>query len=129
MSRNADVLREDARLRALRLIAANPHITQRELARELGISLGATHYMLRALVETDLVILVPSTQSEGKQSYSYVLTSKGLTEKALVAARFFQRKRNEYDALRAEIEDLSAELGKVGLTACDHQACSKPSKS
>lgn len=111
MSTKADGLREDARLRALRLIASRPQITQRELAGELGISLGATHYMLRALTETGLIKLARFSQSKNKQGYAYVLTPQGLAEKALVGARFLERKRAEYEALRAEIEDLSAELG------------------
>ena len=128
MSSKADVLREDARLRALRFIAANPHITQRELAGELGISLGATHYMLRALTEAGLIKLARFSQSKNKQGYAYVLTPHGLTEKALVAARFLERKRAEYDALRAEIEDLSAELGQGEGAAPGDQDCGKPAK-
>jgi EPS-associated MarR family transcriptional regulator len=107
-------LREDARLRALRLIEARPQITQRELAGELGISLGATHYMLRALAERGVIKLARFSQSSNKQGYYYILTPKGLTEKAAVAARFLERKRAEYEALRAEIEELSAELGQDG---------------
>lgn len=112
MSSKAERLREDARLRALRLIEARPQITQREIAGELGISLGATHYMLRALAERGVVKLARFSQSSNKQGYSYVLTPKGLAEKAAVAARFLERKRAEYEALRAEIEELSAELGE-----------------
>lgn len=112
MSSKADGLREDARLRALRLIEARPQITQRELAGELGISLGATHYMLRALTEMGLIKLARFSQSKNKQGYAYVLTPQGLTEKALVAARFLERKRAEYVALCAEIAELSAELGE-----------------
>lgn len=111
----ARALREDARLRALRLIEARPQITQRELAGELGISLGATHYMLRALAERGLIKLARFSQSTNKRGYSYFLTPKGLAEKAVVAARFLERKRAEYEALRTEIEELSAELGEGKL--------------
>lgn len=128
MSSKADGLREDARLRALRLIAARPQITQRELAAELGISLGATHYILRALIQTGLIKLARFSQSKDKQGYAYVLAPQGLTEKALVAARFLERKRAEYEALRAEIEELSAELGQGQKAAPDDQGCGKPVK-
>lgn len=125
MRRKAHELREDARLRALRLIEARPQITQRELAAELGVSLGATHYMLRGLVETGLIKLVRFSKSKNKQGYSYILTPKGFSEKAAVAARFLQRKRVEYEALRAEIEELSAELRECGMVESGAQANDK----
>jgi EPS-associated MarR family transcriptional regulator len=110
VSRQAEQLREEARFKALRLIDANPRITQRELADNLGISLGATHYMLRALAERGLVKLGRFSASEDKRGYAYALTPKGLSEKAAITVRFLARKRAEYDLLKAEIEQLSAEL-------------------
>lgn len=110
MSRRSDELREEAKLRALRLISIDPSITQRALAEELGISLGATHYMLRALAERGLVKLGRFSAAKHKRGYVYVLTSKGLSEKTAITARFLRRKRAEYDALRIEIDQLSSEL-------------------
>ena len=101
---------EDARLRVLRLIATNPEITQREMAEKLGISLGAVHYMVRALAERGLVKWDRFSHAESKRGYAYVLTPKGLAEKAAITARFLARKRLEYAALRAELEELAAEL-------------------
>ena len=112
MSRRSDELREEARLRALRLISADPTITQRALAEELGISLGATHYMLRALAERGLVKFRRFSEAKDKRGYAYVLTRNGLAEKTAITARFLVRKRAEYDALRSEIDELSAELGQ-----------------
>lgn len=111
MTSRADQLREDARLRALRLINTNPKITQREMAAELGISLGATHYMLRALAERGLVKVARFSASNTKQAYIYVITPRGIAEKSAIAARFLVRKRAEYEALRKEIEELGAEIG------------------
>lgn len=102
--------RDDARLRALRLIDANPQISQRQLARELGISLGATHYLLRALTEAGMVRLGRFAASRRKQDYAYVLTPKGISQKAVMMAEFLVRKRAEYEALREEIDALSQEL-------------------
>lgn len=113
MTRKSSELREDARFRALRLIEGRPDITQRELAEALGISLGATHYMIRAFVERGLVRLARFLSSENTRAYSYVLTPRGLSEKASITARFLARKRTEYAALHAEIEELSAELGAL----------------
>jgi EPS-associated MarR family transcriptional regulator len=110
VTQRAEQVREDARLRALRLIGANPNITQRQLADALGISLGATHYMLSALAERGFVKLGRFSAAQDKRRYVYVLTPSGIAEKAAIATRFLVRKSAEYEALRAEIEDLSAEL-------------------
>lgn len=110
MTQRSDHLREDARLRALRLIEVNPSITQRELAEALGISLGSTHYMLSALTERGFLKLRRFSAARDRRGYAYILTPSGLAEKAAIAARFLARKLNEYEALRAEIEELSAEL-------------------
>ncbi len=122
MGSKAEKAREDARLRALRLIEARPQITQRELASELGISLGAAHYMLRALMERGLIKLRRFSASQNKQGYVYVLTPSGITEKAVIAARFLVRKRAEYEALRAEIDELAAELDASGAPSSE-QGC------
>lgn len=121
-------LREEARFRALRLIEARPQITQRELASELGISLGSTHYMLRALAEAGLIKLARFAQSHNKRGYAYALTPKGLAEKARVTARFLEHKQAEYEVLRAEIEELSAELGQGNAAARDDQAQDRANK-
>lgn len=110
MTSRGDQMREDARLRALRLINANPNITQRQMAEGLGISLGATHYMVRALAERGLVKVARFSASNSKQAYIYVLTPRGIAEKSAIAARFLVRKRAEYDALRVEIEELGEEI-------------------
>lgn len=110
MTNRADALREDARLRALRLIDANPQITQRQMAEKLGISLGATNYMLRALAERGLVKVSRFNASPNKQAYIYALTPRGIAEKSAIAVRFIARKRAEYAALRSEIDALRAEL-------------------
>ncbi|MEE4213084.1 MAG: MarR family EPS-associated transcriptional regulator [Parvularcula sp.] len=102
--------REDAQFKVLRLVDLDPDISQRELARELGVSLGATNYLMRALVERGLVKLARFGASSNKRGYAYVLTPTGASEKARIAARFLARKRAEYNALRNEIELLSSEI-------------------
>lgn len=113
MSRRSENFQEEARLRALRIISADPTITQRALAEQLGISLGATHYMLQALTERGLLKLQRFTAAEHKRGYAYILTPKGITEKASITARFLIRKRAEYDALRREISELTRELSSA----------------
>lgn len=117
LTRKSAELRDDARFRALRLIEGRPCITQRELADALGISLGATHYMLRAFADHGLVKSARFSTARQKRAYTYILTPRGISEKASIAVRFLARKRMEYDALRAEIEDLRAELERDGKAA------------
>jgi len=102
--------REEAQFKVMRLIERDPHLSQRDLANELGISLGATHYVLRGLVERGFIKLDRFRQSPDKRRYAYVLTPGGMAAKSAIARRFLARKRAEYDALKREIEELGAEL-------------------
>lgn len=108
-SRNDD-LREDIRFRILRLLEENSELSQRDLARALGLSTGSIHYVLRALCEKGLIKIGNFTASTDKRRYAYILTSQGLAEKAALTGRFLRRKLQEREALLAEIEDLQAEL-------------------
>ncbi len=100
----------DARFRVMRLLEENPQMSQRELADAVGISVGAVHYMLRALVEKGFVKFGNFSSASDKRRYAYVLTPKGLREKAELTRSFLARKHAEYDALRAEIAALEADL-------------------
>lgn len=108
MARRPD-LQEDVRFRILRLLEENPEMSQRELANSVGISLGAMHYCLNALVEKGFVKLGNFTAAKDKRRYAYILTPKGLTEKAALTSRFLKRKLAEYEALKTEIEALRRE--------------------
>ncbi|KPF63271.1 MarR family EPS-associated transcriptional regulator [Porphyrobacter sp. AAP60] len=110
MSLQRDQAREDAQFKVLRILARDPRISQRELADELGISLGATNYILRGLVDRGLVTLDRFRHSADKRRYVYVLTPGGLAAKSAIARRFLSRKRAEYLALKREIEELGSEL-------------------
>lgn len=95
----------------MRLVEANPHMTQRELAKRLGLSLGRINYCLAALAEKGLIKIENFKASEAKWRYAYVLTPLGLAQKAAMTGRFLARKLREYDALSAEIDALRAETG------------------
>ena len=101
---------EDTHYQVLKLLEQNPHISQRELAREMGVSLGKVNYCLKALVDKGLVKANNFKNSANKWAYFYVLTPKGIEAKAKISVRFLQRKLEEYEALRAEIEELQAEV-------------------
>ncbi len=104
-------LQEDMRFRVLRLLQENPEMSQRDLARAVGISVGSAHYCLNALIEKGLIKLGNFTASDDKRRYAYVLTRKGLAEKTALTGRFLKRKMVEYEALKAEIEGLREEVG------------------
>ncbi|SEL05499.1 MarR family EPS-associated transcriptional regulator [Ectothiorhodospira marina] len=102
--------REDIQYRLLRLLQDNPQLTQRDLAAELGVSVGSTHYSLKALIDKGWVKANNFAQSGQKQRYLYQLTPTGITRKARLTREFLQRKRAEHEAIRQEIEALEAEL-------------------
>ena len=106
---------EDTHFRVLRLLQDNPQITQRELSQKLGVSLGATNYVLRALLDKGAIKIQNFQASRKKLSYAYLLTPTGILEKARLTTQFLARKRAEYEALKAEIEAVSkdAEVGEV----------------
>ena len=104
---------EDAHFRMMRLIEARPDISQRELSRELGLSLGAVNYCLNALIEKGHVKMRNFRASENKLGYAYLLTPAGLAQKTRMTRAFLARKMTEYEALKAEIESIEAELGQA----------------
>ena len=114
--------RDELRLRVLRALEANPELSQRQLAAELGVSLGGVNYALKALVERGFVKADNFRKSGSKTAYLYVLTSKGITEKASLATAFLGRKLSEYEVLRQEIEALKGEVGLVESAESDKKA-------
>ena len=105
---------DERQLNALRLLEDNPSMTQRELADALGVSLGAANYCLKALVEKGWVKLENFQKNPNKLGYLYLLTPVGLAAKTQLTARFLKRKLQEYEALKAEIEVLRAEVSGKG---------------
>jgi EPS-associated MarR family transcriptional regulator len=112
MSRS-QVSQENTRFRVLRLLEDNPDLTQREIAEHLGISLGGVNYCLRALANKGHVKTQNFQNSRNKMGYAYLLTPKGIAEKTALTARFLKRKMQEYEALKAEIEALEAEVNEL----------------
>lgn len=104
------MISDEYRYKLLKLLAARPNVSQRELARELGISLGKANYCLTSLINKGWVKAQNFRNSDNKRAYAYLLTPGGIEEKALVTFSFLRRKMDEYEALRAEIEDLTHEV-------------------
>ncbi|APO88540.1 MarR family EPS-associated transcriptional regulator [Marivivens sp. JLT3646] len=106
--------REEAQFQVMRLVAQNPELTTREIAKEVGISTGAAYYCVTALVEKGFVKLENFKNNPRKGQYAYVLTPRGIREKAVLTLRFLERKAAEYEALRLEIAALEREAGLDG---------------
>ena len=103
--------RHEVHLRVLRLVHANPELSTRKIAEDVGISNGSAFYVLKALVEKGFLKLDSFKNSTSKGRYAYILTQKGVREKSLLTSRFIECKREEYKDLRAEIEALEREAG------------------
>lgn len=106
------MLSDEYRYKILKLLETNPEISQRRLAGELGISLGRVNYCIQALVEKGLVKANNFRNSKNKKGYAYLLTPRGVEEKARITVHFLKYKVQEYKRLRAEIEALKQEAEK-----------------
>lgn len=97
-------------LRLLQIVEASPDVSQRQLATELGVSLGKTHYLLRALLEKGLIKAEGFRRHGNKLAYLYLLTPHGVVEKVRLTRAYLARKEKEYESIRKEIEQLRREV-------------------
>lgn len=107
------MLTDETRYRILKLLEADPHASQRRIADELGISLGRVNFCLQALINRGLIKVNNFRNSANKRAYLYLLTPRGIEEKALVTARFLKVKLDEYEALKREVEQLQREAART----------------
>lgn len=107
------MLSDEYRYKILKLLEANPEISQRGLAGELGISLGRVNYCIQALVEKGLVKANNFRNSKNKKGYAYLLTPRGIEEKARITVQFLKIKVAEHEELKKEIKNLRQEAGQV----------------
>jgi EPS-associated MarR family transcriptional regulator len=110
------------RLQVLKLLQADPSLSQRQLAAEMGVSLGKANYCLRALVEKGLVKLGNFSKNPNKGKYAYLLTPAGLEEKTRITLAFLKRKEAEFEAIKTEIEVLKGELESTQARHPDESA-------
>jgi EPS-associated MarR family transcriptional regulator len=99
----------------LKTLENNPSLSQRDLAKRLGISLGKVNYCLNALVEKGCLKVNNFRNSGNKIAYAYLLTPRGVEEKARFTVHFLKYKMQEYEQLRAEISELKREAEQKGL--------------
>ena len=107
------MLSDEYRYKLLKHLEANPEISQRELAGELGISLGRVNFCIQALVEKGLVKANNFRNSKNKKGYAYLLTPSGIEEKAQITMQFLKIKISEHEELKKEIKNLREEASQM----------------
>jgi len=110
-SKKLKTLNPDLHFKLLKTIDDKPSISQRELAKELGVSLGSVNYCLKALIDIGHIKFENFNGNPNKLGYLYLLTKKGLMEKASLTVGFLNRKKLEYEALKKEIDSVQRSLG------------------
>ncbi len=105
----------------LKTLKDNPGLSQRDLAKQLGISLGKVNFCLNALVEKGWLKVNNFRKSDNKLAYAYLLTPHGLEEKSRITLHFLQYKVQEYEKLQAEIIELKRDAEQNGLLESSHE--------
>jgi EPS-associated MarR family transcriptional regulator len=113
------ILDEELRYRLLKVLHEDPNVSQRELAEILGVSLGKANYCIQALLERGLIKARNFKNSRTKKNYAYLLTPRGVEEKARMTVAFLRRKVTEYEDLEKEIESLREEVQRLQLPVKD----------
>lgn len=103
------MLTDEYRYKILKLVEEKPEISQRELADELGVSLGKANYCLKALIDVGILKATNFRNSKNKLAYMYLLTPNGIEEKTKITLRFLKNKMQEYERLQVEIAMLTLE--------------------
>ncbi len=112
---------DDTSYGLLKTLENNPDLSQRDLAKRLGVSLGKVNFCLNALIEKGCLKVNNFRNSENKLAYAYLLTPRGVEEKARITVRFLKYKMQEYEQLRAEIKELKREAEQKGLLENIHE--------
>jgi EPS-associated MarR family transcriptional regulator len=118
---NAPMFDDTTSYALLKILENNPGLSQRDLAKSLGISLGKVNFCLNALIEKGCLKVKNFRNSENKLAYAYLLTPQGVEEKARITVRFLKLKMLEYRQLRTEIVQLKREAEQTGLLENAHE--------
>jgi EPS-associated MarR family transcriptional regulator len=102
-------LQDEISYKLLKIIEEEPHLSQREIAARMGVSLGKANYCLKSLIDKGYIKARNFYNNNHKVGYIYMLTPSGVEEKVSVTYRFLKRKMREYEDIKAEIESLKAE--------------------
>jgi len=107
------MLTDEYRYKILKLVDTKPEISQRELAKDLGISLGKVNFCLKALIEKGLLKAANFRNSQNKSAYMYLLTPTGIEEKSIITVRFLKSKIQEFELLQQEIEQIKRDMDSI----------------
>jgi len=102
-------------LELLRYLQDRQNVSQRELAKELGISLGRINFLLNALIKKGAIKVRNFKNNQNKLAYAYYLTPAGIKEKAVLTIEFFRRKSAEYDTIKHELERLEKDIKNLEI--------------
>ena len=109
------VHQQEIRYFLLKILAKDSHLTQREIAEKMGMSLGKVNYCVSELTKKGLIKIKSFRDSRNKIRYAYLLTPRGVEEKARLTLSFLRRKIVEYEKMRGEIDELALEVEKLKL--------------
>ena len=101
---------EESNIHLLRYLEKKQEVSQRDMAKHLGISLGKVNFILKALLQKGIIKARNFKNNKNKSAYAYYLTRKGISEKARLMISFFDRKSTEYDKLKRELIELEKEV-------------------
>tara|TARA_B100001250_G_C19241341_1_gene546661 strand:- start:104 stop:466 length:363 start_codon:yes stop_codon:yes gene_type:complete len=101
---------QDLQYQVLKMLEDDPDLTQRQIAEKLGVSLGKTHYLVKSLIDVGWIKFGNFKRSGDKLGYAYLLTPKGIAEKATITVKFLERKQQEYIKLNKEIAELKEDV-------------------
>lgn len=116
MASRREEQKEEVRFRVIRLLNENPEMSTRQIAKKVGISNGSAYYCLNALMAKGMVKLGNFKASKQKGRYAYILTPRGIREKTILTAKFLERKLQEFEDLKREINILEDEVGRKNET-------------
>jgi EPS-associated MarR family transcriptional regulator len=106
----------------MRLLSAQPAVSQREISQHLGLSLGKANYLVRSLLSKGLVKVQNFRRSDNKKAYAYLLTRHGVAEKLRLTRAFLAQKEQEFEWLKSEIQSLHVEVAENSKLATPQKA-------
>ena len=120
---------KDIRLDLLRRLEINPRYTQRELSKDMGVSLGKVNYCIKKLTEKGWIKLTNFSRSSNKLGYIYLLTPNGIDQRAKLTRSFLKTKTKEFEILKIEIKKLKLESKEMNNDNNPHRFLKKNSKA
>ena len=118
MNKHSGTFEQEIRYKLLKILSEKQTLTQREMAQRVGISLGKMNYCLTELAKKGIIKINRfKTTDNKKKAYAYILTPRGMQEKAGITVSFLKKKIEEYDEIRRQIADLTREVEENGFEA------------